>query len=78
MPQQPEHGSLQITGSNNKILAGTLALFSCDDNRIVDGPTTSKCLENGEWTFPPPKCLGKLLENNTICLKSLTFETLYS
>lgn len=69
MLQQPEHGSLQIMGSKNKILAGSLAFFSCNDNRIVDGPTTSKCLENGEWTFPPPKCLGKLLEDNAVISK---------
>ena len=61
MPQAPEYGAVQISGSHNKLLAGTLALFSCEGNRIVDGPTTSKCLETGEWTFPPPKCLGKLL-----------------
>lgn len=57
MPLKPEHGSVLITGPENHPRAGSLAIFSCEGDRMADGPTASKCLDTGDWTYPPPNCL---------------------
>lgn len=61
MPSAPEHGSVLISGTKDSPRAGTLAIFSCDEGRILHGPATSRCLEEGFWTFPPPECRGKFV-----------------
>ena len=43
-------------------LEGTNVTFSCPPGFVVLGPTTSTCMENGEWEPDPRqvKCIGKL------------------
>ncbi|GFS28573.1 hypothetical protein NPIL_108341 [Nephila pilipes] len=56
-PAAPEFGSVLVVGRNSA--AGSRAIFTCKEGREVVGSATSKCLETGEWSFPPPKCERK-------------------
>lgn len=55
--QKPDHGSVNFIGAEGNPRAGTIAIFSCEGDRIPSGPTSSKCLSIGQWTFPAPDCL---------------------
>ncbi|XP_071035623.1 sushi, von Willebrand factor type A, EGF and pentraxin domain-containing protein 1 [Parasteatoda tepidariorum] len=55
MPSAPKHGFVELLGGNPRV--GSIAIYKCEDERILVGSTTSKCLEIGEWTFPTPKCV---------------------
>ncbi|XP_055934523.1 sushi, von Willebrand factor type A, EGF and pentraxin domain-containing protein 1-like [Argiope bruennichi] len=54
-PVAPEHGTVEIIGDKSSV--GSMALYTCNEGRILIGSATSRCLDIGEWTFPTPKCL---------------------
>ncbi|GIY70679.1 CUB and sushi domain-containing protein 1, partial [Caerostris darwini] len=52
-PVAPEFGSVQVLGNG----VASMALYKCEDNFVLVGSATSRCLDIGVWTFPTPKCL---------------------
>lgn len=38
--------------------------FKCNIDHHLEGANQIKCLENGKWSAPIPKCLGMLLYRN--------------
>ena len=57
--------SVQLMGYVDPSLEGTMVNFSCPTGQILIGPTTSTCMENGEWESDPIesniKCKGESL-----------------
>ena len=38
---------------------GTICRFACNDTRyLLEGDSTTFCMENGEWSSPVPDCIG--------------------
>ena len=53
---------MRIEGYHSPALAGTTLTLSCPPGRILTGPNTTTCMENGEWEPDPQlervKCAG--------------------
>ena len=60
--------SLRITGYHNPALEGATLTFSCPPGKILTGPNTTTCMENGEWEPDPTveamKCVGEYGSNS--------------
>ena len=41
--------SVRIAGYLNPALEGTTIIFSCPPGKLLIGPDTTTCMENGEW-----------------------------
>ncbi|XP_013784842.1 sushi, von Willebrand factor type A, EGF and pentraxin domain-containing protein 1-like [Limulus polyphemus] len=54
-PEKPVGGRMVLP--SEKITIGTLAIFACDEGTTMIGSKVLKCVEEGIWTFDPPKCL---------------------
>ncbi|XP_076319743.1 uncharacterized protein LOC143230312 isoform X2 [Tachypleus tridentatus] len=54
-PEKPVGGRMVLP--SEKITIGTLAIFACDEGTTMVGSKVLKCVEEGIWTFDPPKCL---------------------
>ncbi|CAJ0583724.1 unnamed protein product, partial [Mesorhabditis spiculigera] len=37
---------------------GAVAVFRCYEKMTHEGATEAKCLQSGQWSHPPPRCLG--------------------
>ncbi|KAH9522905.1 hypothetical protein DERF_006457 [Dermatophagoides farinae] len=44
-----------------KIVNETRALFTCNDEYELDGPTTINCNANGVWSAPLPRCVVRMI-----------------
>lgn len=60
LPDPVEHGKMvtprDIPEFNDVIT------FSCDDNYILVGNGSITCGEYGDYSSPPPKCIGQFLK----------------
>ncbi|XP_054720057.1 sushi, von Willebrand factor type A, EGF and pentraxin domain-containing protein 1-like [Uloborus diversus] len=54
-PQAPAFGSVELLGAEPKI--GSIAVYSCDPGRTLNGAEKAKCQETGEWNVDAPECL---------------------
>ena len=48
----PQDGSVDDAGAE----FGSVATYSCNTGFVLDGPVTSSCTAEGEWSQPPPGC----------------------
>lgn len=46
----------KVVLSTNATYYGAAALYECDENYKLDGPSRRLCLENGTWGYDPPVC----------------------
>ena len=67
------------------VVPGTHCEYTCDTHYILAGRSTTTCLSSGEWSNPPPSCLGSykcsrlrprthLLIEPVQCTNGLVFE----
>lgn len=55
-PNTFDHGTVATWGNN------LLIEYFCDDGFFSVGETFGACItDEGEWTIPPPHCVGKTL-----------------
>ena len=50
----PENGDLATTVRHWRI--GVVIGFQCDDNYVLNGASSIRCLQNGKWSRPVPTC----------------------
>ena len=53
VPKSIPIGSVTTTG----LTYGSLAIYSCPKNYLVDGYQKRQCQSDGTWTGTPPKCV---------------------
>ena len=37
---------------------GDTLIYTCDEGYMAQGSTTLECKENGQWSYPLPRCIG--------------------
>lgn len=61
------HHDLRVAGlpsGNNTVKTGHTLRFYCNNDKLVDGPEETQCLESGEWSSPFPTCAGVLTSHH--------------
>lgn len=62
----PMHHDLRVLGlpqGNKTVRTGNTLRFYCYNDKPMDGPTESQCLESGQWSSPFPTCAGVFTSN---------------
>ena len=54
-PGEPSNGQRQ----GNDFSFGSTVKFTCNDGYTINGEETLKCVADGEWNHPRPKCDSK-------------------
>ena len=47
-----------VTISDDALVPGTKAMYSCDDKHRLSGPFVRECQEDGTWSESEPTCEG--------------------
>ena len=69
----PSHGFLS-QGTNPRSF-GTVVTFGCKPGYVLQGSSSAKCLGDGSWSSPAPKCTGKwCLRLTVLCSSNLSDE----
>lgn len=61
------HRDLRVTGlpaGNETVKIGHTLRFNCNNDKLLDGPEHTQCLESGQWSSQFPTCAGVLTSNH--------------
>lgn len=58
-PGELHNGWLENTESGTGL--GATIIYRCQDGMLLVGNSSTVCLADGQWRYPPPLCLGELL-----------------
>ena len=59
----PIGGSVTVSASDDAIVPGTKAIYSCDDQHQLSGHSTRECQEDGTWSESEPTCEGTYISD---------------
>lgn len=63
----PMHRDLRVTGlppGNETVKIGHTLHFNCNNDKLLDGPEHTQCLESGQWSSQFPTCAGVLTSSH--------------
>ena len=64
----PENGKVMMTGNS----VGDTATYSCDDGYSLSGVDMVICLDDGQWSDPPPTCVLRMSSIHLIIIISFS------
>jgi len=56
-PGELHNGWLENTESGTGL--GATIIYRCQDGMLLVGNSSTVCLADGQWRYPPPLCLGE-------------------
>lgn len=68
--QAPRNGEVDLIGT----IAGSTAIYSCNEGFTLEGARFRECLESGEWSEEEPDCQGKCPAQLNIILHTVVIK----